>query len=87
MKAVKVSELAFADDLVLMASTKNNLQQNVNLWEKELEKRNMIISVNKTKTMIISRETQNHTIKLATEALEQVTFFKYLGEPTGMMGK
>ena len=39
----------------------------------------MKINTKKTKTMIISREPTQHTIKLNNEILEKVNSYKYLG--------
>ncbi|KAJ4432109.1 hypothetical protein ANN_20724 [Periplaneta americana] len=79
MKPVKILELAFAGDLVLLAKTENDLKHNLSVWNRELKKRNMKINVEKTKTMIISREEKSHTIKLGNQLLKQVKEFKYLG--------
>ena len=39
----------------------------------------MKININKTKTMIISRDEKNRKIKIGDQTLEQVKQFKYLG--------
>ena len=45
MKLTKISELAFADDLVLLAKNESNLKHNLITWNRELEKRNMKITI------------------------------------------
>ncbi|KAF6213851.1 hypothetical protein GE061_011575 [Apolygus lucorum] len=79
MRQVCISELAFADDVALIASRADYLQHNLNQWEEEMKKRNMIISTTKTKSMIISRSPAQHMIQLSGQRLEQVDSFKYLG--------
>jgi hypothetical protein len=39
MKPVKISELAFADDLILMAKSED-LHHNLNVWNSEMARRN-----------------------------------------------
>ncbi|KAF6203343.1 hypothetical protein GE061_003761 [Apolygus lucorum] len=65
MRQVCISELAFADDVALIASRADYLQHNLNQWEEEMKKRNMIISTTKTKSMIISRSPAQHMIQLS----------------------
>ena len=77
MKLVTVSELAFADNLVLIAKSEEDLQYNLNYME--FIKKNMRLNVAKTETMILSREEQKHNIKLEGQTLQQVNYFKYLG--------
>lgn len=36
---IKITELMFADDMAMIADTKQNLQRNVNVFEEELENR------------------------------------------------
>ena len=41
MKLTTVSELAFADDLVLIAKSEEDLQYNLNVWNREFIKKNI----------------------------------------------
>ncbi|KAF6202015.1 hypothetical protein GE061_004411 [Apolygus lucorum] len=79
MRRVNLSELAFADDVALIAKTPGNLQWNLDVWNEEMMRRNMTISVAKTKTMVISRKQIAHSIMLQGQPLEQVESFRYLG--------
>ncbi|KAF6212004.1 hypothetical protein GE061_012522 [Apolygus lucorum] len=79
MRQVNISELAFADDVALVARTPASLQWNLDIWNHEMTKRNMVISISKTKTMVISRRPKKHSVTLRGESLEQVECFKYLG--------
>jgi hypothetical protein len=40
MKPVKISEVAFADDLILLAKTEADLQHHLNVWNREMASRN-----------------------------------------------
>ena len=86
MKPVTVSELAFADNLVLIAKSEEDLQYNLNIWNREFIKKNMRLNVAKTETMI-SREEQKHNIKLEGQKLQQVNYFKYLGSTISHDGR
>jgi hypothetical protein len=86
MQPVYISELAFADDVALIAKSEKHLQSNLKTWKEELEKRGMTISSSKTKTMIVSREEKKHQITLGEQALEQVGKFKYLGATIDQKG-
>ena len=79
LKPVKLKMLAFADDLVVFGKTQRDLQVNVNILNTELKKRGLKINAKKTKSMVISRDSCKHEIKINEEILEQVDSFKYLG--------
>ena len=79
LKAVNLTTLSFADDLVLFANSERDLHNNINILNSELNKRGMKINAKKTKTMLISREAKVHKLKLGREELEQVENYKYLG--------
>jgi hypothetical protein len=53
LKPVKISQLAFADGLVLLLKSEEDLKHNLNIWNREMEMRNIKISKIKTKTMVI----------------------------------
>ncbi|XP_066905258.1 uncharacterized protein [Halyomorpha halys] len=67
-----------ADDFVLIADTKGNLQQAVTEWEAELERRGMTINVRKSKIMHIGREQENIEILCKAESIEIVDEYTYL---------
>lgn len=79
LKAVNLSECAFADDLLICANRESDLQHNLNVWNSELCKRNLKINVNKTKVMVIGKDTRKINIKINQQQLEQVETYKYLG--------
>jgi hypothetical protein len=47
LKPVKISQLAFADDLVLLLKSEEGLKHNLNIWNREMEMRNIKISIHK----------------------------------------
>ncbi|XP_068082743.1 LINE-1 retrotransposable element ORF2 protein [Anabrus simplex] len=87
MRPVRFSDLAFADDLIVVASSEQNLQHNINVWVEELKEKGMEVNVDKTKTMVISRNEERHCIMVDSKPLEQVTKFKYLGSIISSDGK
>lgn len=77
LRAVEISEGVFADDIMLVASSERNLQNNLNVWNEALQKRGMKINKQKTKVMTIG----DGEVKVEIEGteIEQVNQFKYLG--------
>jgi hypothetical protein len=47
LKPVKISQPAFADDLVLLLKSEEDLKHNLNIQNREMEMRNIKISINK----------------------------------------
>jgi len=45
-------ELLYADDLVVIAETEEDLIKRLNAWENTVENRGMRVNMNKTKVMI-----------------------------------
>jgi hypothetical protein len=58
-KPLIISELIFVDDVALLAKTEEYLQHIVNCWTDEMEKRDMQVSLDKTKSMILSLQSKN----------------------------
>ena len=86
LKTVKITELAFADDVVLLADSEESLQFNLNVWKEVLERKGMKLNKGKTKVMAVTKEEIHLNIQIEGENIEQVTTFKYLGvniEQTG----
>nr|CAH7736900.1 unnamed protein product [Callosobruchus chinensis] len=78
MRAIDLSACAFADDLLLCASTPNDLQDNLNIWNAELTARNLKVNITKTKVMTTTKG-KNIQITSEGKVIEQVEAFKYLG--------
>lgn len=87
MEKVKLTELAYADDMAIIGKNANDLQHNLNVYNRELKKKNMKINKDKTKTMLISNRKEQHHIQIEGITLEQVDKFKYLGSTLNFEGK
>lgn len=64
LRGVDISEGAFADDIVIMADTANQLQKNLELWNNILKKNGMTLHKNKTKVMLVGKEGKNIYTKM-----------------------
>ena len=73
--------LAYADDIVLLSTSKEGLQKALDITEKYCEKWRLTVNHTKTKSMIFSRGNQRiqTTFKINGVELENVKEFKYLG--------
>ena len=78
LKPVTISEGIFADDLVLIAETKEQLQNNINIWNMNLKKSGMTIKKTKTKVMTLGKK-EDIVIEIEGTQIEQVDQYKYLG--------
>lgn len=87
MEQTEINELMFADDMAIVSDSEKNLQHNLEVLEKELQKINLKINIVKTKSMVVSRENKTHSIKLQGKQIEQVESFKYLGSIIQNNGK
>ena len=75
-----VRDVRFADDQGMVSSTERGLQNLMNKLNDTAKKFNMKINVQKTKTMVVSRnEGRLVKIKIDDQEIEQVSNFKYLG--------
>jgi hypothetical protein len=87
LTTVKISECAFADDVVVFGSTEKELQENLNTWNKVLKEQQMKINIAKTKIMVITKDEKNVDIEIEDTKIEQVNEFKYLGVTINNKGK
>ena len=78
MRPVTWSTIAFARDLVLVASSERNLQYHLDVWNEELSRREMKINTSKIKTMIISRASQDHRISCQGQPLAAPVSYTHL---------
>ncbi|KAF2891313.1 hypothetical protein ILUMI_14860 [Ignelater luminosus] len=56
----ELSSLAFADNVAVLADSLEKLQFNMKIYEKELRKRGLKVSISKTKSMVVSKEESHH---------------------------
>jgi hypothetical protein len=87
MKSINISELVYADDIVLFARSQANMQRNLEVLNSELLTRSMLINHGKTKIMMIGRSNKSCIVNLMGTDLEQVDNFKYLGVIINENGK
>ena len=74
-----INNIRFADDIVLIGETEEEVRQMLNAVEEMCRKYKLEINADKTKIMKIGREREVLHVSLAGEPLEEVTSFKYLG--------
>nr|CAH7716818.1 unnamed protein product [Callosobruchus chinensis] len=87
LKPVEISDCVFADDLAIFANSGADLQQNLNIWNTALKKRNMKINVNKSKKMTVTRQHKATHLQLEGSQLEDVETFRYLGTVIDSSGR
>lgn len=71
--------LCYADDAVLIADTEDNLQKLLHNFNITAKQYNMIVSTEKTKCMVISKEPVRCKLEVEGKIIQQVMSFKYLG--------
>ena len=78
-----ISALAYADDIVLLSTTKEGLQKAIDTVQKYCEEWKLKMNNSKTKTMIFSRGNQkiNCSFNINGVPLENTKEYKYLGIP------
>ena len=75
----QVSNLAFADDIALLANTKEDLQTLLRIAEKYAQKWKFAFNTKKCKVMVFNRVGENPDTFLEGDRLEVVKAYKYLG--------
>jgi hypothetical protein len=75
----KVSHMLFADDLVLLGPSEDNLRQALESFEAATIEAGMRISVSKTEVLVLSRDASAAALHINGVPLKQVDRFKYLG--------
>ncbi len=74
-----ISSLLFADDVVVLATSDQDLQHALGLFAAECEAVGMRISASKSKAMVLSRKRVACPLQVGGVLLPQVEEFKYLG--------
>ena len=69
--------MLFADDLVLCEKTREEAEEQLELWRKAIENKGLRVSRNKTEYLPPS--SCHDKVKLDGEEIQNVTTFKYLG--------
>jgi hypothetical protein len=76
---LRISSLLFADDVVLLASSNQDLQRALGRFAAECEAAGMRISTSKSEAMVLHRKKVASPLQVGGESLSQVEEFKYLG--------
>ena len=79
---LEVTSLFYADDLVIMAETTDNLQSLLNILHQWCQQWRMSINIGKTKVMHIRNKTQarsNFSFNVGSSNIEMIDKYKYLG--------
>jgi len=79
MGGVLITNLRFADDIVLIASSKVQLQELVDRLHCHASEFGMRLNVKKTKVMAVSDDKTPVSIMIGGQRIEEVHTFKYLG--------
>ena len=74
-----INNLRYADDVVLIATSSDDLQELVNRVRTASEKIGLLINSDKTKVMVFGTNEMSTKISLNGEVLEEVESFVYLG--------
>ena len=83
-----LNNIRYADDTALIANNSEDLQKLVDKVKDESDLKALNMNVSKTKTMVISRdEGKTAKIKVDGKDLEQVKYFKYLGQVVNQEGR
>lgn len=87
LKKVNISELIYADDLVIVANKESDLQRNVEVWVGKFDKYGMNVNIKKTETMMVSKRDEGPVnILIKGETVNQTTDFRYLGTVLNSQG-
>ena len=73
--------MLYADDLILLAKSANDLQQQINTLADYAETWNLEINTDKTKVLIFNKSTKtsNNVWKINDTVIEELTTYTYLG--------
>ena len=74
-----ISSLLFVDDVVVLASSDQDLQRALGRFAAECESAGMRISTSKSEAMVLSRKRVDCPLQVGGEFLPQVEEFRYLG--------
>jgi len=79
LNGVELNSLFFADDIVIMASSKEDLNKLLDIVSEYARKWRFEVNISKSKYMVFGKESKRTKIKLNGEELERVECYKYLG--------
>ena len=72
-------KMMYADDLAIMAESKQDLEEVLEEWKGVFEKHGLRISLEKTEVMSVGHQREEFNIRLDGKEINQVDGFVYLG--------
>ncbi|KAK3539824.1 hypothetical protein QTP70_013337 [Hemibagrus guttatus] len=79
--------MMFADDIVICAESREQVEENLERWRFALERRGMKVSCSKTEYMCVNEREGSGTVRLQGEEVQKVQEFKYLGSTVQSNGE
>ncbi|KAK3510535.1 hypothetical protein QTP70_009169 [Hemibagrus guttatus] len=79
--------MMFADDIVICSESREQVEENLERWRFELERRRMKVSRSKTEYMCVNEREGSGTVRLQGEEVKKVQEFKYLGSTVQSNGE
>lgn len=75
----EIQIVCYADDAMIVAENEDNVQRLLHTFHNTAKDYNMEISIEKTKSVVISKEPRRCKLSIEGKTIEQVMSFKYLG--------
>jgi len=79
VNGLRVNNLRFADDIDLLETNRDTLQENLELLKGDAEKMGLKINIGKTKTMVFGKESLANKVETDGMQIDNVNEFVYLG--------
>ena len=79
MRDKEIKAICYADDVVLISESEDNLQRLLYKFKQTASPFNMLISTSKTQCLTIAKEPLRSKLAVYEKSMEQVMNFKYLG--------
>ena len=79
VNGLRVNNLRFADDIDLLETNRDTLQENLELLKGDAEKASLKINIGKTKTMVFGKESLANKVEIDGMQIDNVNEFVYLG--------
>ncbi|GJQ76099.1 putative Si dkeyp-35f12.3 [Trypoxylus dichotomus] len=73
-----LNAVCYPDDTVLIADSEDNLQRLPHSFNQSAKQLNMVVTTDKTKCLVISKEPVKCKLEIDQRMIEQVNQFKYL---------
>ena len=70
--------MMFADDIVICSESKERVEEKLESWKYDLERRGMKVNRRKTEYMCVNERQVNGTVNMQGEEVAKVEDFKYL---------